>query len=178
MWKVLLAVAFAGALGGILNSVLAGSGLTLPHVVFVDGATVVMPGVVGNLAVGAGAALLSFGLYGPLAGAVLFRGASAPAETNAAPVILTLGAFAGAVLVGFSGGRWVTAEAERSLNHGTAVAAAEVARRAETRLRAATPPTGPGTSTELLRALQSESPLDAYRQARLAWEASGQGNNP
>jgi hypothetical protein len=172
MWKILFAVALAGAAGGALNTLVSGSGFTLPRFLHVDGATVVLPGFVGNLGIGAVAALLSFCLYGPLAGAAILRTRPVDEQDSGSAFIgLTLGALAGAILVGYSGGRWVTAEAERGLNHGTAVAAAEMAQHAGRPPAAAPPPTGP--AVELLQTLRAGSPLQAYEKALSASPVSG-----
>ena len=69
MGRILLLIAGAGATGGLLNAGLSGAGLMLPEVVNLPGGDAVLPGFLGNVFVGAVAALLSFGLYGPLSGA-------------------------------------------------------------------------------------------------------------
>ena len=77
MGKILLFVALAGAAGGLLNAGLSGAGLMLPEVVNLPGGLAVVPGFIGNIFVGSVAALISFGLYGPLAGMTLFRTSAA-----------------------------------------------------------------------------------------------------
>jgi len=163
MGRILLFIAGAGAIGGLLNAGLSDSGLMLPEVVNLPGRDAVLPGFLGNVFVGAVAALLSFGLYGPLSGAALFRASGAggqqpvpaptpapttnqsgepskppdqqpvPAPTPAPTPVstpMTLAALAGAMLVGFSGGRLVTTEADRQLNRATAEVTAGAAEKA------------------------------------------------
>jgi hypothetical protein len=168
MGKILLLVALAGAAGGLLNAALGGTGLILPEVVNLPGGPAVLPGFLGNIFVGAVAALLSFALYGPLSGVPLF-GASGPGGQQPAPTPLTLAALAGALLVGFSGGRWLTAEADRQLNGATAEVTADAAEKA---LQAAAkrPPQAGVTSPQqplsaALQAIRTSSPLEAYRKA-------------
>src|SRR5215470_1373650 len=70
-----------------------------------DNAKIWRPGVVGNVAVGAIAALVSWALYGPAAGL--------PVGDFKAQ--LTWAGFASAVLVGMGGARWLTAEVDKTL---------------------------------------------------------------
>ena len=202
MGKILLFVALAGAAGGLLNAGLSGAGLMLPEVVNLPGGLAVVPGFIGNIFVGSVAALISFGLYGPLAGVTLLRASGpggqqpGPAATPAPtpiPTQLTLAALAGALLVGFSGGRWVTAEAEGQLNRATAeltAGAAEKALQAAEKpqplagvttngprsfavvpTEAKKPQTQAGVTSPkqplsaALQAIKTSSPLEAYQKA-------------
>ena len=130
MRKAVLLIALAGAAGGLVNALLDKGGLTLPAVLAVEGSSVLVPGFIGNVLVGAIAALISWCLYGPLADRSLIKSADPGGATSTREVSLPLAALAGAILVGFSGGRWITAESERRLNHGTAVLAAQAAEQA------------------------------------------------
>jgi hypothetical protein len=176
--RIVLFIAAAGAAGGLLNAGLSGAGLMLPEVVTLPGGPAVLPGFLGNIFVGAVAALISFGLYGPLAGITLLRASSpggqqpgsAPTPAPAPiPTQLTLAALAGALLVGFSGGRWVTAEADRQLNRATAELTADAAEKA---LRPAEPrpPQAEVASPKpqlsgALQAIRTSPPLEAYQKA-------------
>src|SRR5262249_2640575 len=80
-----------------------GTGVVLPSLMDVDGATVLRLGVVGNVFVGALAAVVSFGLYGPLSTRPLLSAGAA--GVPAAPLVLPPGACVGALLVGFPGRR-------------------------------------------------------------------------
>src|SRR5262249_11995255 len=122
-----LLVSAAGALGGLLNALLSGAGFVLPQLAVVAGSRVLAPGFLGSVLAGAVAALISFGLYGPFSGAAVLRSGRSDEAAPPAAAQLTLGAVAGAALVGYSGGRWIPAEADRQLNHGMAVATAELA---------------------------------------------------
>jgi hypothetical protein len=176
--RIVLFIALAGAAGGLLNAVLSGAGLLLPEVVNLPGGPAVVPGFLGNVFVGAVAAFISFGLYGPLAGVTLLRASGpggqqpVPAPTPAptpVPTQLTLAALAGALLVGFSGGRWMTAEADRQLNGATAQLTASAAEKALQ--AAATHPPQAGVTTPkpplsaALQAIQTSRPLEAYHKA-------------
>jgi hypothetical protein len=201
--KILLFIAGAGAAGGLLNAGLSGTGLMLPEVVNLPGGLAVWPGFIGNVFVGAVAALISFGLYGPLAGVTFLRAsgpggqqpgpAATPASTSS-PMPLTLAALAGALLVGFSGGRWVTAEADRQVNRATVEVTANAAEKAlqaaatpppqaggtapphvltvsPSLPSAATPPPHAGVTSPkqplsaALQAIQTSPPLEAYQKA-------------
>lgn len=138
MFVIVGLVAFAGGLGGGLNAVMSGAQLGARPVDRVDQQLVLVPGSFGNVLVGAAAALVSFGLYGPLASVAFFslkaRSQAPPSETDPetgpapAPTQgLTLAALSGAILVGFSGGRWLTSEAEKQYSRATAAMVAQMA---------------------------------------------------
>ena len=103
-WHAILVLAVFGGLGGLTNA-FNGDGLHLPETV--DGVWV--PGFIGTVFVGAVAAAAAW--------------AAARSDTITADVALQLKDFAYAVVVGFSGGKWLTAETDKRLLH-RAVAAA------------------------------------------------------
>src|SRR5688500_14920879 len=71
-WEAGLAIAAAGAAGGIVSAFLSEDrGFALPTAVPVDGTTVLRPGFIGHVVVGAIASFISWGLYGPLTDQVL-----------------------------------------------------------------------------------------------------------
>jgi hypothetical protein len=113
-WLPVVLAFVAGALGGILNALTTDNGFIFPKFATVsDGARIWRPGALGNLIVGAIAAVVSWALYSPSAGLPVgdFR-----AE-------LTWAGFASAVLVGVGGARWLSAEVDKMLLKGaTAVA--------------------------------------------------------
>ena len=65
---MLVATAVAGAIGGLVNAFMTDNGFAIPRVgeIGAPGA-IVRPGVFGNIGVGAVAAAVSWGLYGPFA---------------------------------------------------------------------------------------------------------------
>jgi hypothetical protein len=174
MWKILLIVSGAGALGGLLNALMGGAGFILPRLTVVGGLHVLAPGFIGNVLAGAVAALISFGLYGPFSTMpILNTGQSSPGATPL-PAQLTLATLAGAALIGYSGSRWITAEADKQFNHGTAVVTAqlaeELASAKEPPSAMRTVPTGtPSISSSEIRSLahtlQTRSPLEVYEEA-------------
>jgi hypothetical protein len=114
-WLPALLALFAGALGGILNAVTTDNGFILPQFASMNGGgRIWRPGVLGNMVVGAIAALVSWALYGPAAGMPV---GDFKAE-------LTWAGLASAVLVGIGGARWLSAEVDKSLLKGAAAAAA------------------------------------------------------
>ncbi|QEH33974.1 hypothetical protein OJF2_25070 [Aquisphaera giovannonii] len=173
MVQVLLLVSAAGALGGLLNALLGGSGFILPRLTQVSGSNVVVPGFLGNVLTGAVAAVISFGLYGPFSGVAVVT-TPAVAAIPTMPVQLTLAALAGAALVGFSGSRWLTAESDRRFNHATAVATSQLAenlaKAGQPQLESVAVPTDQPTVTpsqirSLSASLRTKSPLEAYEEA-------------
>jgi hypothetical protein len=97
----------AGAFGGVVNTVLAREGFRLPQYE----AGVLCPGFVGNVLVGAFAAVISWALYGSGAGLELAREGADPRQA----LSLTAGALAGAAMVGVAGARWLTSEVDKNL---------------------------------------------------------------
>lgn len=118
----LLVVFLAGAIGGAVNALISDNGFVKPlRVVSPNGSTIYRPGYLGNIFIGAIAACISWGLYGPLAAEYLIGGNRV---TNGQPLGLTLSAFVGAVLVGVAGARWLTNEVDKQLLRAAATEAA------------------------------------------------------
>lgn len=105
VWGILGAVAGAGAAGGCVNALLSNNGFPLPK----TASGVFQPGVLGNLILGAFAAVITWGLYGPLKDSVLI-GRQPPGEVAAT---LTVTALAGAALAGAGGARVVSNEIDK-----------------------------------------------------------------
>lgn len=109
MLHLVLWIALGGAVGGVVNAFMSNNGrIALPHFEVVDSKRVYQPGVVVNIFIGAVAAVISWGLYGPFADRSIF-------DTHPAP--LTIAALAGALLVGIGGARWITNEADKHVLH-------------------------------------------------------------
>jgi hypothetical protein len=98
-----LLVLACGGLGGLVNALLAGD-LHLPH----REENIYSPGWIGNVVVGAVAALVFWGLYGPMA-KVAVIGTTAPGV----PVAFTIAELAGSVVTGIGGGRILSSEVDR-----------------------------------------------------------------
>lgn len=174
MWKILLVVSGAGALGGLLNALMGGAGFVLPRLTVVAGSHVLAPGFIGNVLAGSLAALISFGLYGPFSTMPILKTSQSPPSATPLPVQLTLAALAGAALIGYSGSRWITAEADKQFNHGTAVATAQLAedlasaKESSSAMRTVpigTPSISPSEIRSLAHSMQSRSPLEVYEEA-------------
>jgi len=102
--KIALVVLGCGAAGGFVNALLAGD-LHLPH----REASIYSPGWIGNVAIGAVAALIYWGLYGPLAKTtILGDGAALQAS-------LTMSELAGSIVTGIAGGRILTSEVDKKV---------------------------------------------------------------
>src|SRR4051812_11167068 len=65
IWILLLVIALAGAIGGIVNALLTDNGFLLPRTEVSDQIKIVRPGFLGNIIISAVAAAISWGLYGP-----------------------------------------------------------------------------------------------------------------
>lgn len=103
-WICMLIIFIAGGLGGFVNAFLGKDGIILPH----WKAGIWCPGVLGNSFIGSIAALVSWGLYG--SGNSVAIGAVNDTRTE---VSLTIGACAGALLVGIGGSRWLSNEVDK-----------------------------------------------------------------
>jgi hypothetical protein len=90
-----------GAVGGLVNCAIAGE-FALPHMD--RQAKVWRPGWIGNVVVGAVAAPVIWGIYGPLAGRSI---------TGTEPIELTLAQVFISIVIGLGGGRILTLEAQK-----------------------------------------------------------------
>jgi hypothetical protein len=106
-WECATWITVAGAVGGFINTLMGQEKLRLP--VFESG--LLCPGFIGNVVVGAFAALISWALYGAGAGIDLARQTANTREV----LSLTVGALAGAALVGVGGARWLSSEVDTKL---------------------------------------------------------------
>jgi len=104
-WICASLIAFAGAVGGIVNALLSDNGFMLPR----KEGRVWCPGVVSNILVGAFAAFASWAFYGSGASIELAQ------VTQRTEISLRFSALAGAFLVGVAGARWITNEVDKSL---------------------------------------------------------------
>ena len=102
-------IAAAGAVGGVVNALLSSSGYSIqwPE----DKGGILQLGVLGNVLLGAFAALVTWGPYGPLKDTVLLG--STP--TGGLPVNLTVTAVVGAALAGAGGARVVSNELDKQV---------------------------------------------------------------
>jgi hypothetical protein len=112
-----LAIAAAGAIGGLINALVTDKGIRLPRIEHTDKGTVWLPGTLGNLVVSAAAAVVSWALYG--AGALTYVIGGAQEAGSAPEPGLTLGALGAAAVIGFGGARWWTIEADKKLQRQT-----------------------------------------------------------
>ena len=117
VWECASLIAAAGAVGGIVNTLMAQGKFRLPEYE----AGVLCPGFIGNVLVGAFASLISWALYGAGAGIDLARQSADARET----LSLTAGALAGAALVGVGGARWLSNEVDTKLLRASVHVAAE-----------------------------------------------------
>jgi hypothetical protein len=116
MWWLLVWIVGAGAVGGIVNALITDQGFKLPGRDKVDTITIYRPGWIGNVIIGAIAAGVSWGLYGPLA-AHYIAGTPEALQANATPekIGVALSSLVGAVLVGVGGARWLSNEVDKTV---------------------------------------------------------------
>jgi hypothetical protein len=136
-------IAGAGAIGGVVNALLSSNGFALPKI----SNAILQLGIIGNLLLGAFAAVISWGLYGPLKDAVLLG--TQPASRL--PANLTVTAVVGAALAGAGGARVVSNEIDKKFFKNAATVAAQKA-----------------PNQTLAAAVATTSPADALNQARQA----------
>ena len=119
-------IALAGAVGGVVNALMTDNGFALPKSEPTStGTTVLRPGYLGNVLIGAVAAVVSWGLYGPFS-AYFIAGTPQAMATNASPdrVGLSLASLVGGVLIGVGGARWLSNEVDKNLLRAAAAQAA------------------------------------------------------
>jgi hypothetical protein len=122
-WTLLAVVGTAGAVGGIINALLTDNGFILPHPEDAEHGSILRPGFIGNILIGAVAATISWGLYGPFATAFII--ASRPEGQPSPPGSgMSLSSVVGAVLVGIGGAKWLTNEVDKKLLRAAATEAA------------------------------------------------------
>jgi hypothetical protein len=97
--STITAIIAAGASGGLINALLTQNGFALPQVVDLGGTRTIRPGFLGNVLIGAVAAIVSWGLN--------LRGVNLDE--------LSVQQLAAAILVGVAGSRWLTNEVDKSL---------------------------------------------------------------
>lgn len=119
-WSIMGVVMLAGGTGGFVNALQTDNGFALPYAEEVGKGRIYRPGWAVNAVVGAFAALISWGLYGPFAGAVVVG----PRSVDGTPVTLTIAALVGAILVGMGGARWLSNEVDKRLLRAAAAEAA------------------------------------------------------
>ncbi len=125
LWVLLFIVCVAGGIGGVVNALMTDNGFALPQAVQIeDGVAVIRPGFLGNVLIGAIAAGVSWGLYGPLGGYSVFGTQAALKQNQPESVSLSLASLVGAVLVGVGGARSLTNEVDKSLLRAAATKAA------------------------------------------------------
>jgi len=144
MILVMIYVFAAGAVGGIINALISDNGFVLPKKETSDKISIIRPGFSGNILTGGVAALVSWGLYGPLAAVNILKCKTG----DEASLSLTLSAIAGAVLIGVGGARWLTNEVDKKLLRATAAEAANAP-----------------ASQKLSRSIAISSPVMAFRAA-------------
>ena len=117
IWLMLIVVFISGGLGGVVNAAMTDNGFLLPKSESTSsGTTLLRPGYLGNVLVGAVAAVISWGLYGPLS-AFAIVGTAEALKANVSPdkIGLSLASFVGALLVGAGGARWLSSEVDKNL---------------------------------------------------------------
>lgn len=114
---VFFLIFLAGAIGGVVNALLTQNGFILPKKIEDKDFTIMKPGYMGNILIGAVSGIVSWGLYGPLAGTDI-------SDPNLKPPF-SPASFAGAILVGIAGARWLTNEVNKSLFKAAAIEAAK-----------------------------------------------------
>jgi O-antigen/teichoic acid export membrane protein len=123
IWQIIGLVFLAGAIGGVINALLTDNGFILPKYEDASGNKIWRPGVVGNVLIGAVAAVISWGLYGPFSDFIILPKPTTGDPSTGGPNI-TVAAFVGAILVGVAGAKWLSNEVDKKLLKAAASAAA------------------------------------------------------
>jgi hypothetical protein len=102
-WEVLVLIAAAGGVGGLLNGLFVHNGFLLPRLLRPDGRWVLLPGLAGNVGIGAAAALIT----------VFWS--TRPVEPGAESFVLTIPILGSAVVAGFAGARALSGRQDGTL---------------------------------------------------------------
>lgn len=146
-------ISIAGAVGGVVNAIMTENGFVLPRKEDAgNGTTILRPGYLGNVLIGAVAAGISWGLYGPLSSYVIVGSEEATKQNPIGSLGITLASLVGAVLVGVGGARWLTNEVDKNLLHAAASQAAGRPPSAEASQRIAL--ASPASALDIARKMQ------------------------
>jgi hypothetical protein len=132
VFGLLAIIAGLGAVGGVANALISDNGFVLPKRETAAGANVLRPGFIGNIILGAIAAVVFWGLYGPFAEVNVVGDdpreapnvAGATREQEDDKVGETLAGLIGALVIGAGGARVITSEVDKKLLRATATEAA------------------------------------------------------
>jgi len=151
IWILLMLIGVAGAVGGGINAFLSKNGVTLPYRVETDQGPVIQPGVVGNMVVGAVAAVVSWGLYGPLSSATIsvHPGAASP------EIGMSVSSLVGSILMGMGGARWLTQEAHMRLWKASTV---KISEKVDPAVAQQMQKASPAKALNLVKSMESSSP--------------------
>jgi hypothetical protein len=126
-------VAALGAVGGVVNALTSDNGFALPRRETTAEVSILRPGFIGNIFLGAVAAVIFWGLYGPFAEVNVVgadprenqevAGATAGGGDEDDDYGETLAGLIGAVVIGAGGARVITSEVDKKLLRATAVEA-------------------------------------------------------
>lgn len=149
-WKIAGLITLAGLVGGLINALLSDTGIFLPGEQIVAGRHVLKPGFIGNLLIGAAAAFISWGLYGPFSDYVIIP----PGPVT--DLNLDVATLVGAIVAGSGGSRLITSALDKRVLAETAATAAGAS----------------GASAADAASIATASPTEALRTAR---QMSGAG---
>lgn len=114
-------ILLSGAFGGIINAIVSDNGFIRPREETVDNITIVRPGFLGNILLGAVAAFISWGLYGAYSAVIVYIAGTGLGTEG---ISISVSTIAGAILIGIGGARWLTNEVDKTLLRTAAVTAA------------------------------------------------------
>lgn len=161
VWTMLLIIFGAGLIGGTINALISDNGFVLPKKM----SGIVRPGWLGNALIGGVGAIVSWSLYGPLAGAPIWTSS----DQQKVEGTLTLAAVGGALLVGIAGARWLSNEVDKKLLRAAGTAAFEGGGKPPaggTEAPPAPPSPADQRKAEALKALATGSPARALQAAQ------------
>lgn len=133
IWQLLALIALMGAVGGLVNALMSDNGFALPRREPVGESSIVRPGFLGNTLLGAVAAIMFWGLYGPYAEVNVVGEdprsdpdvAGATREETDEQFGETLSGLVAAIVIGAGGARVITPEVDKKLLRAAATQAAQ-----------------------------------------------------
>ncbi len=113
-------VTLSGAAGGVINAIITDNGFILPREESSEKASIIIPGIIANLLIGAAAGFLYWGLTESNSLSVVY-GPTAPGVDE---IKVTVYGVAMSLLAGMAGARYLTNEVDKRLLKAAAVTAA------------------------------------------------------
>ncbi len=145
-------IALSGAIGGVINAIITDNGFILPREENSQNASIIIPGVITNVLMGAASGFLFWALAEANSLFVVYG----PTTPGAEEITITVYSIAMTFLVGATGSRYLTNEIDKRLLKAAAISAAS------------------RQSVDDAQKMANATPLQAFRIARKMYQKGGE----